>query len=452
MLTQPASAASTPSSTALGALCSRAARHSDGHLAADAAERLQRAERVYAVGVAADAQPRSQLEASLARVKASLARATREKTLAEGPGKMSPIAEESAVEENAGPGGGGGGGGGSVTAAWLYSELLTLVPESEIRAACSVEDVVGLSSLLHDAIAKQLAAKAKVVGELAVTAVQAEQEARRASAAEAQASAEAVGARVLAAVAAEAEGEILKQRQQVEELWGRLEEADFELEETRLADEHQMLLVVESKTQAWSQVEKLRGELEAVAKDRANIESSVRQEAATEMQSILEATEERWQRVLETANRTAAEESSDAVGGERVLPSHWSQLDEHKLHVRDSRGVRATRLVPLDESDERCKVEAAAHVDGYCITRVERVQNAALFDLYRAKRAQMLAPHAEAGATGHCATGHRLRLAEERGMERRWLFHGTSQVTAGQIAEQGFNRSFAGKNATRYGR
>ena len=67
---------------AWGAALERAARHSDGHLAADAAERLRRAERVYAVGVAADAQPRSQLEASLARVKASLPRATREKTLA----------------------------------------------------------------------------------------------------------------------------------------------------------------------------------------------------------------------------------------------------------------------------------------------------------------------------------------------------------------------------------
>merc|ERR1712167_118425 len=36
--------------------------------------------------------------------------------------------------------------------------------------------------------------------------------------------------------------------------------------------------------------------------------------------------------------------------------------------------------------------------------------------------------------------------------ERRWLFHGTDQDTVPKITQQGFNRSFCGKNATAYGK
>ena len=36
--------------------------------------------------------------------------------------------------------------------------------------------------------------------------------------------------------------------------------------------------------------------------------------------------------------------------------------------------------------------------------------------------------------------------------ERVWLFHGTDQDTVPKIYQQGFNRSFCGKNATMYGK
>ena len=36
--------------------------------------------------------------------------------------------------------------------------------------------------------------------------------------------------------------------------------------------------------------------------------------------------------------------------------------------------------------------------------------------------------------------------------ERVWLFHGTDEDTVKKIVQQGFNRSFAGKNATAYGK
>merc|ERR1719473_848060 len=37
-------------------------------------------------------------------------------------------------------------------------------------------------------------------------------------------------------------------------------------------------------------------------------------------------------------------------------------------------------------------------------------------------------------------------------LERKWLFHGTDEDTVPKIAQQGFNRSFCGKNATAFGK
>merc|ERR1711904_320074 len=37
-------------------------------------------------------------------------------------------------------------------------------------------------------------------------------------------------------------------------------------------------------------------------------------------------------------------------------------------------------------------------------------------------------------------------------LERRWLFHGTNLEVLDKIVQQGFNRSFCGKNATMYGK
>jgi hypothetical protein len=43
------------------------------------------------------------------------------------------------------------------------------------------------------------------------------------------------------------------------------------------------------------------------------------------------------------------------------------------------------------------------------------------------------------------------RQALER-FERRWLWHGTNAEVMNKIMQQGFNRSFCGKNATAYGK
>jgi poly [ADP-ribose] polymerase 10/14/15 len=69
------------------------------------------------------------------------------------------------------------------------------------------------------------------------------------------------------------------------------------------------------------------------------------------------------------------------------------------------------------------------------ILQIERVQNAELWTCFAAKRLAMLQ---RAGAIDS--------------WERAWLFHGTDQDTVPKIVAQGFNRSYCGKNATKYGK
>ena len=50
---------------------------------------------------------------------------------------------------------------------------------------------------------------------------------------------------------------------------------------------------------------------------------------------------------------------------------------------------------------------------------------------------------------GRCAVG---AARAHRALERVWLFHGTDEATVPKITQQGFNRSFCGKNATAFGK
>jgi len=73
------------------------------------------------------------------------------------------------------------------------------------------------------------------------------------------------------------------------------------------------------------------------------------------------------------------------------------------------------------------------------VQSIERIQNISMWQSYAVKRqtTAMREPDAEAA------------LAR---FERRWLFHGTDGDTVPKIIGMGFNRSFCGKNATRFGK
>mmetsp|Transcript_7127 Transcript_7127/g.16685 ORF Transcript_7127/g.16685 Transcript_7127/m.16685 type:complete len:1479 (-) Transcript_7127:954-5390(-) len=80
------------------------------------------------------------------------------------------------------------------------------------------------------------------------------------------------------------------------------------------------------------------------------------------------------------------------------------------------------------------------------IMNVQRIQNLAMWQSYVVKRQTIC--YREAGAD---ATAQAHEQAIER-FERHWLWHGTNVEVMDKIMQQGFNRSFCGKNATVYGK
>ena len=109
---------------------------------------------------------------------------------------------------------------------------------------------------------------------------------------------------------------------------------------------------------------------------------------------------------------------------------------------------KARRFVvdPLSDSEEYTRVETAFMLTlddpsrnlkrtQFTIQSVERIQNMDLWNLYVAKRKSV------------CG---RKSPKDAQNLVRTWLFHGCSGDVTDEIAQGGFNRSFAGKNATRY--
>ena len=86
------------------------------------------------------------------------------------------------------------------------------------------------------------------------------------------------------------------------------------------------------------------------------------------------------------------------------------------------------------------------------VVRVERVQNLAMWQSYVVKRQTIC--YRETGINGGKASNSpdpAMKKAMER-FERHWLWHGTNVEVMDKIIQQGFNRSFCGKNATAYGK
>merc|ERR1712196_535165 len=78
------------------------------------------------------------------------------------------------------------------------------------------------------------------------------------------------------------------------------------------------------------------------------------------------------------------------------------------------------------------------------VESVERIQNMSMWQSFAVKRQSVLTREKDTAAAGQATSDSRF--------ERVWLFHGTDEATVPKIIEMGFNRSFCGKNATRYGK
>ena len=126
-----------------------------------------------------------------------------------------------------------------------------------------------------------------------------------------------------------------------------------------------------------------------------------------------------------------------------TLPPAWSAggtawsvgVTDEQLAQKVLVGVGAERR-EVEEAFMRTLVGS-----GITVLDVHRVQNAELWKVYAVMRQTIL--ERKAGADD---TEVLLRA------ERRWLFHGTDKDTVPKIIQQGFNRSFCGKNMTKYGK
>merc|ERR1711998_165795 len=131
------------------------------------------------------------------------------------------------------------------------------------------------------------------------------------------------------------------------------------------------------------------------------------------------------QKDLEKLNERMGSGAADCL----TPPPSWSKVQDPMI----AECVNATAA-------EEQEVEAAFRKTappGITVTGVHRVQNVSMWQSYAVKRQTIMSR--EKGT------------AAER-LERRWLFHGTNIEVLDKIVQQGFNRSFCGKNATMYGK
>jgi len=87
------------------------------------------------------------------------------------------------------------------------------------------------------------------------------------------------------------------------------------------------------------------------------------------------------------------------------------------------------------------------------IISIRRVQNLAMYQGYIVKRQTIC--YRETGVQGGDISSTNAEAVQKRAVarfERRWLWHGTNIEVMDKILQQGFNRSFCGKNATAYGK
>jgi len=74
------------------------------------------------------------------------------------------------------------------------------------------------------------------------------------------------------------------------------------------------------------------------------------------------------------------------------------------------------------------------------VVKVERIQNVSLWQSFAVKRQTVLSREGDTTTVGTSS------------LERKWLFHGTTAEVVPKIIQQGFNRSFCGRNATMFGK
>uniref|UniRef100_A0A5F4VR26 Poly [ADP-ribose] polymerase n=1 Tax=Callithrix jacchus TaxID=9483 RepID=A0A5F4VR26_CALJA len=116
--------------------------------------------------------------------------------------------------------------------------------------------------------------------------------------------------------------------------------------------------------------------------------------------------------------------SLPAIGTDN-LPEHWTDMN-HQLSCM-------VQLHPGQSEYNTIKDKFTQTCSSYTIEKIERIQNAFLWQSYQVKKKHM-----------DIKNGHM--------NNERLLFHGTDADSVPHVNQHGFNRSYAGKNAVAYGK
>jgi len=141
---------------------------------------------------------------------------------------------------------------------------------------------------------------------------------------------------------------------------------------------------------------------------------------------------------LATATHLAKLQEQMGAGAAMALdaPPHWT-------NVKDALVAERHTLPDGAEKNEAVRAFMKSLPPSIKVVSVERIQNMAMWQSYAVKRQGMM--------TRDKSTSKDVGKIDKRS-EKRWLFHGTSADTVPKIIQQGFNRGFAGKNATAFGK
>lgn len=121
-------------------------------------------------------------------------------------------------------------------------------------------------------------------------------------------------------------------------------------------------------------------------------------------------------------------------------PDNWDKSRDGRVEV--SKGS-----AEYDEVVHYFLAALYSQRDSVEVVGVHRIQNVPLWQSFSVKKQTLKTRLSEPNARLFNNTD-----MSPEGLERRWLFHGTNHSVIPQIEMQGFNRSFAGKNAVAYGR
>jgi poly [ADP-ribose] polymerase 10/14/15 len=150
--------------------------------------------------------------------------------------------------------------------------------------------------------------------------------------------------------------------------------------------------------------------------------------------------------VAEPADHCVMQRLIRTIGGEGL--DGLMPPDEWTSEAKDSSVYAEGRIDVPFTSNEYNKVFSAFTERLYgqkrkiMVTQIERIQNLPLWQSYAVKKQSIKQQYAE---NQH----HRMN---NNGDVERQLFHGTHPDIIRKIEKQGFNRSFAGRNAVRYGK